>query len=151
MAVFSSTLATAQGNGTATVSGHGLSENMKVSAGVASVTTALALNDTVNFFYLPAGATIRGAFLRASPPLDSNGSPTLTIDVGDAGLANRIFAASLAGSAVGGNDAVPVFASLGYQYTAPTLIFATVKAAGATKVAGSLLLKIEYTIEGAPS
>ncbi len=150
MATLSSAIATAQGNGKATVSGHGLSENLKVTTGTCAVTTALALGDVVNFFYLPAGATIRNAMLRASNPLDSNGSPTLTIDVGDAGQTNRIYAASLAGSSATG-DGYPVFAALSYQYTAPTLIFATVHAAGATKVAGTLLLTIDYTIEGAPS
>jgi len=130
---------------------HGLAENSKVAYASVAVTTALAINDTVNFFYLPAGATIRSAYLRASVPLDSNGAPTLTIDVGDTGLTNRIFSASLAGSSVSGSDAVPVWLSLGYQYTAATLISATVKAAGATKVAGSLTLHISYTVEGLAS
>ena len=37
------------------------------------------------------------------------------------------------------------------QLTADTLIFATVHAAGATKVAGSLRLKIDYTVDGLAS
>ena len=62
------------------------------------MTTPLAINDVINFFYLPAGATIRGALLRASVPLDSNGSPTLTIDVGYTGSTAAVFSQSLAGS-----------------------------------------------------
>jgi len=154
MAVFTSALATSQGNGTATVSGHGLSENLKITSATAAVPNTLALNDTINLFYMPAGATIRGAKLRTSAALDSNGSPTLTLDVGDAGSATRIFSASTVGQAGSGatfSDGNPVFANVGYQFTAPTLIFATVHAAGATKVAGTVYLDVSYTIEGAPS
>ena len=130
---------------------HGLKGALKSASQATAVTTALALNDTINFFYLPAGATIRSAILRASVPLDSNGSPTLTIDVGWTGTAAGLFSASLAGSAANGNDSIPVYAGLGTQFTADTLIFATVHAAGATKVAGALLLTVEYTVDGLAS
>lgn len=133
------------------VPAHGLKGTLKVEIGTAAVTTGLALNDTVNFFYLPAGATIRGATLRASTPLDSNVSPTLTIDVGWAASTAGLFSQSLAGSSTTGMDGTPVFAAINTQMTADTLIFATVHAAGATKVAGSLLLKIDYTVDGLPS
>jgi hypothetical protein len=147
MATFSSAAYTAN----TPTSTHGYAANAKIAAASVAVTTALALNDTVNFFYMPAGATLRGANLRCSVPLDSNGSPTLTIDVGDATTAARIFSASLAGSSASGSDAVPVWASLGYQFPAKTLIFATVHAAGATKVAGSMTLVLHYTLEGQAS
>lgn len=130
---------------------HGLAENVKTLAAVVALPNTLALNDIVNFFYLPPGAVIRSAVLRASVPLDSNGSPTLTIDVGDAALATRIFSASLVGSSASGSDGVPVFAALSFQFTAATLIFATIHAAGATKVAGSLYLRIDYVVEGMAS
>ncbi len=133
------------------VPAHGLKGTQKCETAVVAVTTSLALNDVINFFYLPAGATIRGALLRASVPLDSNGSPTLTIDVGWASNTANIFSQSLAGSSATGSDGVPVFAIVGTQMTADTLIFATVHAAGATKVAGSLLLKIDYTVDGLAS
>lgn len=133
------------------VATHGLKGALKNAAQATPVTTSLALNDTVNFFYLPTGATIRSAILRASTPLDTNVSPTLTVDVGWSGTAAGLFSASLVGSAANGNDSVPVYAAIGTQFSADTLIYATVHAAGATKAAGSLLLTVEYTVDGLPS
>ncbi|MGI8839960.1 MAG: hypothetical protein ACR2F8_04115 [Caulobacteraceae bacterium] len=131
--------------------GHGLAENIKVAAASVAVPNTLAANDTVNLFYLPAGATVRRASLRASPALDSNGSPTLTLDVGDAGNTARLFSQSLAGSSASGDDGVCAFVGLGYQYPVKTAIFATVHAAGATKVAGTISLTVFYTVDGMPS
>ena len=130
------------------VPSHGLKGTQKQESAVVALTTALALNDVINFFYLPMGATIRGASLRASTPLDTNGSPTLTIDVGYTGSTAAIYSQSLAGSSATGSDGNPLFAELDVQLTADTLIFATVHAAGATKAAGSLRLKIDYTVDG---
>lgn len=134
------------------VPSHGLKGTQKVEAAQVAVTTSLALNDVINFFYLPAGATIRAAKLIASPPLDSNGSPTLTIDVGYAGHTANFFSQSLAGSSATGIDSAAVFATTyDVQMTADTLVFATVHAAGATKVAGTLRLEMTYTVDGLPS
>lgn len=129
----------------------GLAKSMYCLAAGIALPNTLALNDTAQFFYMPKGAVIQSASLRASTPLDTNGAPTLTLDVGDATTAARIFSQSLAGSAASGSDQVPVFSCLGFQFTADTLIFATVHAAGATKAAGTLRLRIDFTIEGLAS
>lgn len=114
-----------------------------------AVDTALALNDTLNFGYLPKGAKIVDAKLICDD-LDSNGAPTITLDVGDAASAQRIFAASVAPQS-GAVDNHPVNAALGFQYTAKTAIIGTVHAAGTTKVAGNVTLIILFTMDGEPT
>jgi hypothetical protein len=134
------------------VPAHGLKGSVKCAAAQVAVTTALALNDVINFFYLPAGATIRSAKLAVSTALDSNVSPTLTIDAGYTGHTADFFSQSLVGSNAGHTDAAPVFATTyDVQLTADTLVFATVHAAGATKVAGTIRLEIYYTVDGLAS
>lgn len=134
------------------VPSHGLKGSLKMAAGQVAVTTALATSDIINFFYLPAGATIRSARIDTSVALDSNGSPTLTIDVGYASHTADFFSQSLVGSNATHSDPNPVFATTyDVQLTADTLIFATVHAAGATKVAGTVRLAIEYTVDGLAS
>ena len=67
----------------------------------ASLTTALALNDTINMLQLAAdasdpqgsGPTIIGMVLDCDK-LDSNGTPTITLSVGDSVSATRYFNAS---------------------------------------------------------
>lgn len=108
-----------------------------------------ALNDVIRFGFLPPGATIVDAAL-ISDDLDTNGAPTITLSVGDAVLATRIFNGSLAAQA-GTADRRPVTAAIGFQFTAKTLIFATVSAAAATKQAGSVTLILNYTLEGLPT
>ena len=134
------------------VPSHGLKGSLKCAVGQVAVTTALALNDTINFFYLPAGATVHSARLDTSVALDSNGSPTLTIDCGYASHTADFFSQSLVGSNATHTDVEPVFATTyDVQLTADTLIFATVHAAGATKVAGTIRCIIEYTVDGLAS
>jgi hypothetical protein len=134
------------------VSTHGLKGNLKVMQGTVAVTTALATADIINFFYLPAGATIRRARIDTSVALDSNGSPTLTIDVGYASHTADFYSQSLVGSNATHSDINPVFATTyDVQLTADTLVFATVHAAGATKVAGTVRLEIGYTVDGLAS
>ncbi|HEY2481584.1 MAG TPA: hypothetical protein VGI30_05235 [Caulobacteraceae bacterium] len=134
------------------VPAHGLKGSLKVASAIVAVTNALALNDIVNFFYLPAGATVRAVKLIASTPLDTNGAPTLTIDVGYAGHTADFLSQSLAGSSATGVDSVDVFATAyDVQLAADTLVFATIHAAGTTKVAGKLRLEITYTVDGLAS
>lgn len=113
-----------------------------------AVDTALALADVLNFGVLPKGAKIVDAKL-VSDDLDSAG-PTITINVGDAASAARIFAAStIAGT--GGVDNRPVAAAYGFQYTAKTAIFGTIAAAATTKVAGNVTLILFFTMDGEPT
>ena len=132
---------------------------------VASLTTALVLNDTINMVQLAAdaadpvgnGPSIIGIVLDCDK-LDSNASPAITLSVGDAGSATRYFSASTI--AQQGGYAIPTIpAILGYQpfgsafntYPTPSLafytIFVTCSHAAATFQNGNVRLLTEFTYD----
>lgn len=149
MAALNSTTYTKQANGSKPIPGYpqaaGVVFAQQVTIAVPSTGAGTALNDTLGLFYVPKGAVIVDFRLDVDD-LDSNGSPTLTYDVGDSGSAVRIMSASVAGQAAGRQNCLN--AALGYQFTADTAVFATVHAAAATKAAGNLTATIEYTMPG---
>lgn len=108
-------------------------------------TAAPSTSDTLEFFYLPAGARVIGATLE-STDMDTNGTPTLTLNVGDAADADRLFAASTVGQAGTASAAVAVTGQ-GYKYTAKTLITGIAANNAATGAAGTLYLSVLYTVE----
>jgi hypothetical protein len=108
-----------------------------------SVSSAAANGDVVQMFKVPANATIVGAVLRCSD-MDTSGSPTVTVDVGDAGDADRLFAASTVARA-GGADVNLALAGLGYKYTEDTLIYATINSP-ATGATGTVALTLFYVV-----
>jgi hypothetical protein len=135
-----------------------------------SLATALLLNDVIQLMQLGAdasnpnglGPTVIGIVFDVDQ-LDSNGAPTITLDVGDqvtgaAATPQRFFAASTIAQA--GGYAVPTKnAVLGYQpfagsfgvYTTPSLltdqVYATVHAAPATFKAGTMRFLAEVTFD----
>jgi hypothetical protein len=109
----------------------------------AAVTTSLALNDTLTGPSIPAGAYLVDVLLM-STDIDSNGSPTVTLDVGISGAATKFIAASTVGQ-TGGIAHMGGTTGLGYTPAADTPVIVTVSAAGATKVAGTITLAILYT------
>lgn len=110
-----------------------------------TVTAALTTADVFNFGYLPANARVLHVYLVASD-MDTNGSPTLAINVGDAGSGTRYFSASTVGQAGTSSEAVAQ-AGLGYLNTAKTLITGAPSANAATGVAGTLELGVMYVVE----
>lgn len=158
MATLNSTLYTKQTGGQSPVLSHGLSGNLKAVQAVIAVPATgagTALNDTLGLFVLPKGATPH-LFSLDADQLDSNGSPTLTIDVGVTGSAQSIVAAWAGASgavtgAVSPNRVTAKTAWIGLQLTADTPIFATVHAAAATKAAGNLIATCYYTVDGVAS
>lgn len=98
-------------------------------------TAAFATSDIVNFFYVPAGFTALGVQL-SSTDIDTNGTPTVTIDIGDSGDVDRLIAASTIGQAAGVTNTM-ARAGFGYLYTADTLIYATLNTV-ATGAIGTL-------------
>jgi hypothetical protein len=106
-------------------------------------TAALSTSDTAQFFYLPAGARIVGAILE-STDMDTGG-PTITINVGDAGSAARLFSASTVAQAGTLSSAIAT-TGMGYTYTAKTLITAVAQANATTPAAGTLSLTVYYTV-----
>jgi hypothetical protein len=145
MTAYSSDKATAK----APMPVHGQAMQEQVEYCSVALTAALTTADTFAFFNLPANARIMGAILKCSD-IDTNGSPTITINVGDAGSATRYFSASVVGQA-GTVDVTMQAAGRLYKTTAKTAIVGSVQANAATGVAGTLELAILYVVEDSPT
>lgn len=128
---------------------HGLAGNVKVARASVACTSAPSTSDTINFFYLPAGARVHLAVLE-STDMDTNGTPTLTLNVGDSGDADRLFAASTVGQAGALSTALATTGG-DYLYADKTLITGTAAANAATGAAGTVILTVFYTVEGQAS
>lgn len=119
--------------------GGGLARQEKVIGDVVALVTGdLALNNTVSLFKVPAGFVLTGLSGRVDD-LDSNGTPTIQFQLGDAGSAARILAASTkaqAGATFSTADMVA--AAIGYEFTAETEILMTTSTASATAQAGNI-------------
>lgn len=128
---------------------HGPAGNVKVERATVTCTAAPSTSDTLNFFYLPAGARVHLAVLEASD-MDTSGSPTLTLNIGDSGDADRLFAASTVGQA--GTLSTAIATTGGdASYSAKTLITGVANANATTGAAGTVTLTVFYSVEGAAS
>lgn len=127
------------------VAGPGVAASCKVAHFTVACTAAPATTDTIQFGYVPAGARIVFAVLEATD-MDTNAAPTLTLNVGDAGDVDRLFAASTVGQAGTLSSAIAT-AGDGYQYTQQTLLTGVAAANAATGAAGTLSLTVFYTID----
>tara|TARA_Y100001963_G_scaffold148589_1_gene226724 strand:+ start:1265 stop:1741 length:477 start_codon:yes stop_codon:yes gene_type:complete len=88
----------------------------------ASISAAAANSDVVELVEIPAHATVVDFLVQVSD-IDTNGSPTVTIDIGDDGDPDRFVDASIAGRAGGAitpADANVVLNSVPYQNTDTT-------------------------------
>lgn len=118
---------------------HGPNGNLKVlGPWSVSCTAAPSTSDTLNFGYAPKGFTVLGVGLYATD-MDTSGSPTLTLNIGDAGDADRLVAASNVGQ-TGTASYTSLVASTGvaYQYTSKTLITGVANANATTGAAGTV-------------
>ncbi len=106
---------------------------------------ALTTADTLEFFFLPAGARVLSATLEATD-LDTNVTPLLTLNIGDSGSATRLFSASTVGQA-GTAAAATAVGGLNYKYTSKTKIVGVPQANAATGTAGSVYLNVLYVVE----
>ena len=111
-----------------------------------SITAAAANLDAFNFGTVPKGFRLVSATLE-STDIDTNGSPTVTINVGDAGDADRIFAASTVGQAGTLSSAIATTA-FGYLYTDDTVITGAIPTGPATGATGTLYLALTGRFEG---
>lgn len=147
MAAFSSTTYTAQLAGREMTAAPGLRSTIYSARFQIALTSGAALNDTLNFGFMPLNAVIEDAQLICDD-LDTGG-PTITIDVGDALSGTRLFSASTAGGT--GTRASCLQAALGYQYPARTAVTGLIKAAATTPAAGNITLLIFYKLPGNPT
>jgi hypothetical protein len=129
-----------------------------------ALTTPLLVNDTINFMQLASdaalggnGPTILDVTIDADK-LDTNGSPTIKLNVGDAGSATRYFnqttVAQNGGYAIPTNPAVLGFQPFGSSFnTYPTAslalytIVATCQTAAATWQNGTIRLLVGFTYD----
>jgi hypothetical protein len=124
---------------------HGLAKDLKSVFWTVTCAASPATTDTINFGYLPKNARIVLAVLE-STDMDTNGSPTLTLNVGDSGSAARLFSASTVGQAGTLSSAIATTGA-GYITTDKTLITGVAQANAATGAAGTLYLTVFYTVE----
>lgn len=127
------------------VAGPGAAGTMLYATATVTCTSAPTTSDTLQFFYLPAGATVLGGMLEASD-MDTAGSPTLTLNAGDAGDPDRLYSLTTIGQA---GAASPSMSSLGvnYTYTAKTLIVGSVGTNATTGAAGTVTLTVYYKMD----
>lgn len=124
----------------------GYSGNKKTMYESFSLTAALALNDVINMFKVPAGAIITGIILKTSD-LDTGGSPAIVLDVGDASDTDRLIDGATVGQAGGTSTSLVSSTGVFYQYTAETMISVLVQVAPATgATTGTVELAVEYIL-----
>jgi hypothetical protein len=113
---------------------------------VAMATGDLTTGNIVEAFVVPAGFTVTGIIAVASD-MDSNGSPTLALSVGDSGSGVRFLSSSTVGQA---GTTTQTLASTGllYAYTTDTKILVTATTGSATAVAGTLDLYLTGFVAG---
>lgn len=99
-------------------------------------TTDLALNATVAAFVVPRGFVVTG-IIAVATDMDTNGTATLALSVGDAGSATRFLSSSNIGQ-TGTSTTTLASTGLLYEFTADTEIVVTASTAAATAAAGTL-------------
>jgi len=109
-------------------------------------TTDLATGSVVEAFIVPAGFTVTG-IIAVATDMDSNGSPTLAISVGDSGSSTRFLSSSTVGQA-GTSTQTAASTGLLFAYTADTKILVTMTTGSATAVAGTLDLYLDGFVAG---
>lgn len=125
-------------------SGHGFGGNVKVMTGEVAVPSTLTGADVLEFFSLPAGATVLFATLAATD-IDTDGTPAVTINVGDASSGTRFFSASTVGQT--GTVAVSSSATgIFHTYAEETLITGALGTDPDVGAAGTITLAIGYTM-----
>jgi hypothetical protein len=118
---------------------HGLANNMKAFYFEVACAAAPSTSDTINFGYVPKGFRLLHATIEATD-MDTGG-PTLTLNVGDSGDADRIFAASTVGGTGTLSSAIAT-TGFGYKYTDKTLITGVAAANATTGAAGTILVAL---------
>lgn len=127
----------------------GYADRIVILRGVVDCSAAPSTTDTLNFFDVPAGFRVVGGYLK-STDMDTNGSPTITLNIGDAGSANRLFAASTVAQ-TGTATQTLAAGGLDYLYTSKTRITGTANANAATGAAGTVTLVLYGRLEGSAS
>ena len=125
-------------------SGHGFGGNVKVAYGEIAFTGTITTADAATIANLPVGAVVVHATIEADD-LDTHASPTITLNVGDAGSATRYFSGSTVAQAGTQSSALAV-SGMFYTVTGTndTAIRVAVAANAGTSAAGSVRLAVLY-------
>lgn len=125
--------------------GYGLARGLMALGDTFSITTGmLALNKTTDLLKVPAGFTLTGLIVIPSD-MDTNGTPTLVLAIGDSGSATRVLSGFTGAQSGTANLSAVNPANILYQWTTETTLFMTATTAAATAVAGTLtVLLIGY-------
>lgn len=115
--------------------------NKTLGGAFALVTTDLAAARTTGLFVAPRGFVVQRVYL-ALTDVDTNGSPTITVTLGDAGDDDRFVASSNIGQA-GGSTTTLAASGLYYEFAADTEVFLKVGTAAATAAAGTVTAYLE--------
>lgn len=118
------------------VGNQGFARTMKTLGGpIALLATDPVAANTVQVMRVPKGFVVTGVYL-ALTDIDTNGSPTVTATLGDAGSSARFVASTTIGQA-GGSTTTLAATGLYYEFTADTDITLTFPVGAATAVAGT--------------
>lgn len=130
------------------VGGPGLGQAEYSFHDTVTITAALGLNDGGTFGYLPPNAVVTGGWAKFATAMDTNGSPTLTIDLGVTGSAQKFLAADTTARAGGVQQALAT-TGYGYKNTSGADLAVTwlAHAAAATGAAGTIEVCLKYRIE----
>jgi hypothetical protein len=132
-------------------SGHGLSRQSTHLHAISGQISTWAAGDTIAVGWLPRQAIVTNVILKAASQLDSNGTPTLSLDVGTTASAQLFKAAvTTVGRASGASvDTTNTAGGYLWQNTtgADVEVLITVHAAAATPAAGTLELDVEDYVE----
>ena len=110
-----------------------------------------ATGDTILIGYLPRNCIVQNVILKAASQLDSNGSPTLTFDVGIVGTPQLFKSAISTVGRAAGVSADSTINAAGLLYSNATgarvAVLVTVHAGAATAVAGTVEVDVDYYVE----
>lgn len=147
-------MATLVGSGSTSSTGSAFTPDF-CSVGVLSKIVTLATGDlsaqSHTLGYLPTGARVIDVVMTATD-MDSNGSPTLVMEVGDSGDVDRFIDASTIGQTGGTIRAGNVAASAATfaahtAYTSRTQMVLNIATGAATAVAGTAHVTILYVVD----
>jgi hypothetical protein len=114
-----------------------------------ALTGALVVNDVIKMVKVPSGAIIHSIFVGV-PDLDSDGTPAVTLSVGDGDSASRFVLDSTVGQATGVIVGPSVAGGVGYAYTADDTIDIKVTTAPDTSATtGTITMTVAYTMNNA--
>jgi hypothetical protein len=128
------------------VASRGMANTLVCVAGTVAVGTAgLALNAVTPLVRVPKGFTLIHATFETTD-LDTNGTPLLTLAVGDATVNNRILTGLTIGRTGGISSQIDV-AGHQFRYAEETTINLTATAAAATAAAGTVQISLMGVID----